>query len=105
MTVPTATNTCTSSLSIPAAADASRAILEEFAKEENTRVSSISSFLKAHRLESLSLTTAWRWMRLLGFHYDTRKKSFYIDGHERQDVVANRITFCKQYLTEFEPYC
>jgi hypothetical protein len=48
MTVPTATNTCTSSLSITAAADASRAILEEFAKEENTRVSSISSFLKAH---------------------------------------------------------
>jgi hypothetical protein len=33
MTVPTATNTCTSSLSrIPAAADASRAILEEFAE-------------------------------------------------------------------------
>jgi hypothetical protein len=25
-------------------------------------------FLNAHRLDSLSLTTAWRWMRLLGFH-------------------------------------
>ena len=34
----------------------------------------IDSFLVAHGLESLSLTTAWRWMRLLGFQYDSRKK-------------------------------
>ncbi|KAI2511392.1 hypothetical protein MHU86_3003 [Fragilaria crotonensis] len=65
----------------------------------------INAFLNAHRLESLSLTTAWRWMRLLGFHYDARKKSFYVDGHERDDVVADRTSFCKQYLTEYEPYC
>ena len=65
----------------------------------------ICSFLKVHRLESMSLTTTWRWMRLLGFQYDTRKKSFYVDGHERDDVVASRSTFCKRYLTEYEPYC
>jgi hypothetical protein len=34
----------------------------------------ISSFLMAHRLESLSFTMAWRWMRLLNFKYDTRKR-------------------------------
>jgi hypothetical protein len=65
----------------------------------------IHSFLVAHGLESLSLTTAWRWMRLLGFQYDTRKKSFYVDGHKREDVVENRNKFCRHYLTEFEPYC
>jgi hypothetical protein len=43
-------------------------------------------------------------MRLLGFQYDSCKKSFYVDGHERNDVVANRSTFCRQYLTEYEPY-
>jgi hypothetical protein len=43
-------------------------------------------------------------MRLLGFQYDTRKKSFYVDGHERDDVVATRSTFCKKYLTDYEPY-
>jgi hypothetical protein len=59
-----------------------------------------NAFLKAHRLESMSLTTTWRWMRLLGFQYDTRKKSFYVDGHERDDVVATRSTFCKRYLRE-----
>ena len=56
------------------------------------------SFLRAHRLESMSFTTAWRWMRLLGFRYDARRKSFYVDGHERDDVVANRTQFCKTTL-------
>jgi hypothetical protein len=27
-------------------------------------------FLCAHRLEKMSFSTAWRWMRLLGFWYD-----------------------------------
>jgi hypothetical protein len=64
-----------------------------------------TSFLKAHGLESMSFTTAWRWMRLLNFKYDSRKKSVYVDGHERDDVVENRKEFCKRYLTELEPYC
>jgi hypothetical protein len=63
------------------------------------------SFLKAHRLKSMSFSTAWRWMRLLDFKYDTRRKSFYVDGHEREDVVANRQTFCETYLTKLEPCC
>jgi hypothetical protein len=44
-------------------------------------------------------------MRLLNFKYDARKKSFYIDGHERDAVVETRNEFCKRYLTELEPYC
>jgi hypothetical protein len=65
----------------------------------------IHSILKIYRLESMSLTTTWRWMRLRGFQYDTRKKSFYVDGHKRDDIVASHSTFCKRYLTEYEPYC
>ena len=72
---------------------------------EQARSRVTAMFLRSHRLESMSLTTTWRWMRLLGFQYDSRKKSFYVDGHERDDVVANRSIFCKRYLTEYEPYC
>jgi hypothetical protein len=69
-------------------------------------ISTISSaFLNAHRLESMSLTTTWRWMRLLGFQNDTRKKSFFVDGHEREDVVGAHSIFCKRYLTDYELYC
>jgi hypothetical protein len=44
-------------------------------------------------------------MRLLGFKYDFRRKSFYVDGHEREDVVTFRQTFCETYLTKLEPFC
>jgi hypothetical protein len=74
-------------------------------KELNNNNDPIHSFLTAHRLQSFRLATAWQWMHLLEFHYDTRKKSFYVDGHEREDVVANCTAFCKAYLTEYEPYC
>ena len=32
-------------------------------------------------------------------------KSFYDDGHEREDVFVTQNEFCKCYLTELEPYC
>jgi hypothetical protein len=73
--------------------------------EQNKDKLLIASFLKAHGVESMSFTTAWRWMRQLDFKYEARKISFYVDGHERDGVVANRKEFCKQYLTELEPYC
>ena len=62
-------------------------------------------FLNAHRLESLSLSTTWRWMRLSHFNHDAKKKSFYVDGHERDNVVANRQTSCKRYFTDDMLYC
>ncbi len=76
-------------------------------KEEaiSSRSHVTAMFLRAHRLQSMSLTTTWRWMRLLGFQYDSCKKSFYVDGHERDNVVANPSTFCRQYLTEYKPSC
>jgi hypothetical protein len=71
--------------------------------EENDKI--IASFLNAHGLATLSMTTVWRWMHLLGFSYDARRKKFYVDGHERDDVVAYRSMFCRRYLTEYEPRC
>ena len=66
----------------------------------------ITTFLNAHKLESLSLSTTHRWMHLLGFDHDSRKKSFYVDGHERADVVMHREIFCTCYLTEWwKPRC
>ena len=41
-------------------------------------------------------------MRLLGFLNDTRKKSFYVDGHEREDVVKYRADFTTTWMALFE---
>jgi hypothetical protein len=35
----------------------------------------------------------------------TLEKSFSVDGHECDDVVASRSIFCKRHLTVYEPYC
>jgi len=37
---------------------------------------------------SISLTTAQRWLAKMKWHYAETKKGMYIDGHEREDVVA-----------------
>ena len=37
-------------------------------------------------------------MHFLGFKYEVRKKSYYVDGHERPDTVMYRKRFVKRYL-------
>lgn len=42
--------------------------------------------------------TAGLWLKLLGFSaVDEMKKGVYIDGHEREDVVAYRTQFVQTY--------
>jgi hypothetical protein len=59
--------------------------------------------LKAYIDLPISVTTTWLWLRRLGFHYDNRKKSFFVDGHERPDVAFYRNDFCSKYLSKLEP--
>ena len=61
--------------------------------------------LQRYKDKPISETTAWRWLRRLGFRYCNRKKSFYVDGHERNDVVLHCNDFTKEYLTKLEPRC
>ena len=42
------------------------------------------------RTKKLSLRTAQRWLKLLGFRWRKEGKGMYSDGHERQDVVDFR---------------
>jgi hypothetical protein len=51
----------------------------------------------------ISQTTTWRWLRHVGFSYNSRKKSFFVDRHERPNVVFHRNEFCMQYLAKLEP--
>lgn len=38
----------------------------------------------------ISLNTATRWMKFLGFHPKLQKKGYYTDGHNRKDVIEYR---------------
>ena len=62
-------------------------------------------FLVEHKISMLSIPTCWQWMHRLGFTYNTQRKGYCVDGHERSDVVASRKVFCETYLTDIEPRC
>ena len=52
-----------------------------------------------------SPVTAWRWLRSCGFSYNSTKKSFYVDGHERVENKLHRRQFVDTFLTKWEPRC
>ena len=56
----------------------------------------ITFFLKAHILETVCLSTTWRWMKRLGFKHSDKRKIFYVDGHKRDNVKKSRRAFCKR---------
>jgi hypothetical protein len=79
--------------------------VSEQASSDNKDNHSYQSFLQAHRLLKFTPQTALNWMKRLGMRYDTNKKTYYVDGHERTDVIQSRKEFCKRYLDEYEPRC
>ncbi|KAL1717101.1 hypothetical protein EV715DRAFT_171758, partial [Schizophyllum commune] len=46
---------------------------------------------------SISERTARRWLNRLSWRYKRKQNGMYIDGHERPDVVADRVAFCKRW--------
>ena len=47
---------------------------------------------------SIKLRTSTRWLHPLGYHPINHKKGAYVDGHEREDVIAHR----KKYLSSMK---
>ena len=43
-------------------------------------------------------STIYRWLVVLGFKYQTRRKGYYVDGHERPATVTYRKIFVTRYL-------
>ena len=83
--------------------------MEQCSIEEATRLNqeplSQEMFLLEHGIRNFSIPTCWQWLHRLGFSYNTQRKGYYVDGHERRDVVACREQFCRDYLTKLEPRC
>ena len=50
---------------------------------------------------SISLSTAQRWLEKLNWKYRNKSNGMYIDGHERDDVVAYRDAFVNRWA-EYE---
>ena len=50
-----------------------------------------SKFEADSRLKPVDAVTALRWLYKLGFQHKSHTKSIYFDGHEREDVVRDRM--------------
>ncbi len=64
------------------------ALLEEYREELECPEYTMYELLKEHRLTKLSIPTIYRWMSLLRFKYEPRKKCYYVDGHEKPETKA-----------------
>ena len=58
----------------------------------------IESILKSYGLKTLSIKTVQSWMKRLGFKYEPRKKSYYLDLYETEENVTYRAKFIKKYF-------
>ena len=67
---------------------------QEYEKELKTQ-------LRKYGLTKVCPSMVCKWMHQLGFHYETQKKGYYVDGHEKPATVAYQWEFTKRYL-EYE---
>ena len=51
-----------------------------------------------------SKSTVLRWMHYLDFSSEKVKKSYYVDGHEKEEQVQHRSKFINTYLSEIEQF-
>jgi len=54
--------------------------------------------------DTISESTAVRWLKKIGFSLNRVQKGVYVDGHERPDVVASRNDFISYMFTQVLPY-
>ena len=64
------------------------ALVKKRREELNDETYSITDVLTENRLTKLCLGTVYNWMAKLGFKYETRKKCYYVDGHETPHTQA-----------------
>ena len=95
------------SVLLPDLRDTKRSERAEILKEEgideeriatHIDVITVDSILAESNLKVLNQETIRNWMHKLGFKYEERKKCFFVDVHEREDVVKDRNIFVKNYL-------
>ena len=64
-------------------------------------------FLSTVNLETIKYNTVHRWMKYLAYNYEESKCCYYIDEHERDDIVkdrGNRFLYCC-FLNKLRCHC
>ena len=81
--------------------DALPKLVKKIQLEQNCPTYSLQLLLKDYKLSTLCVKTVYNWMIKLGFKYEVRKKSYYVDSHESQENVSYRSDYINRYF-EYE---
>ena len=79
-------------------------LVKQEQEETECETSTKEEVLKQYRLTKVCLNTVNNWMTELGFKYSVRKKTYYVDGHEKVDTVLYRKEYIERYF-EYERRC
>ena len=71
-------------------------LIPKMAKEENI---SDAEYLKRYHLTKLCDRTVLNWLHALGFSYEVRRKTYYVDGHEKPGTIRYRWKFVARYFS------
>ena len=74
------------------------ALVEKKREELDNPGYSKDELLREHQLGKLTLRTVYKWMERLGYRYQPRIKCYYVDGHEKVEVIAYRQNFIRWYF-------
>ena len=72
-------------------------------KEQNIGTYICEQLMTDNGLKTLSLTTVQRWMKKLGFKFEPKKKTYYIDNHDSPENVELQSILRSIWNTNFVP--
>jgi hypothetical protein len=64
----------------------------------NEEENKLQAALNKYRLTVLCLGTIYKWIKKLGFNYEPRRKSYYVDGYEKESTIHYQWQFIERYL-------
>ena len=67
-------------------------------KEQNTDECTIGSLMSVFGLQKLCIRTVQIWMNRLGFQYEPRRKTYYVDTHDTPANIKYRSAFINRYF-------
>ena len=81
-------------------------LVEKVRNKQNNQDYNCEDLKKEFRVQKLTIQTVYNWMIRIGFKYQPRKKSYYVDTHESPENASYRVSFIKQnFEYELKSHC
>jgi hypothetical protein len=58
--------------------------------EEEQYEATVEGMYHEHRFKTICPSTIYKWLKLLGFRCEPRRKGYYVDGHEKPKTISYR---------------